>query len=475
MAALWLESQRETRRLYLSDQQTSVRKVEIDDVYDLKRWWWKATDGIRETTWPGVYNRSRLPGRNDYFQLPDWDCYSESGKSVTFTMPDEPWNQLEISGAAWGGMYLESKPEELLFRRPKDQEKTFNRLPSPIRGQTLRFENVEQEEPIGELSAYYVAPGDEPQGRTRLSYTLGPPTQPLDSTIEPIEKFIAGRFTADERSLMVAKADVANAGDGLTANSKQPSAKGNPKSAIRNPQFDSSLPLVHVAIPAAGWQDINDGLDGILISVPPLSVKPTHGEYFPLNIQVKDPLWPQRNLLDFSFSVKPREARALWLDLRDRILPPGKGLYLTIAGASSDFGVSSLLGARVHLVFKPRAEALKEHELDRFTQARDSYAMLIEEHTTNPRLNLYNRFAADVNDLLRVNPNHWLGQTYWYDSNRTHLKPAFTQPVAPDGVPLWAFAKLSSSGISSAWCCGISIIARSKTASLAAVFPMTVI
>src|SRR6185295_7049937 len=55
---------------YLSSGETSVRKVEIHDVYDLKRWWWKATDGIRETTWPGVYNRSRLPGRNDYFQLP---------------------------------------------------------------------------------------------------------------------------------------------------------------------------------------------------------------------------------------------------------------------------------------------------------------------------------------------------------------------------------------------------------------------
>ena len=97
---------------YLSAKETSVRKVEITDAYDLKRWWWKATDGIRETTWPGVYNRSRLPGRNDYFQLPDWDCYSLSGKSITFTLPDEPWNHLEISGAAWGKMYLEGAQVE---------------------------------------------------------------------------------------------------------------------------------------------------------------------------------------------------------------------------------------------------------------------------------------------------------------------------------------------------------------------------
>ena len=477
---------------YLNSAQASVRKVEIHDVYDLKRWWWKATDGIRETTWPGVYNRSRLPGRNDYFQLPDWDCYSLSGKSVTFTMPDEPWNHLEISGAAWGKMYLEKASEELLFQRPKDQEKTFHRLPAPVRGEKIRFENVEQEEPIGELSAYYVAAGKEPPGSARLSYTLRMNAQLKDGSIEAIKNFINGRYTPDERAMILAVADTNTHAkpseeplrgemfieqraqlrtsssfrsaiesvspiNGLSeingfesfykhfiptgffpqTDNSQSSLPTNSQSPIRN--SESSLPLVHVLIPADGWQNVDDGLDGIAIDLPALQVKPTHGQYFPLNVQVKDPLWPPRNLLDFSFSVKPNEARTLWLDTRDRILPAGKALYITIAGAGNDFGPASLEGAGIRLIFKPRAEAAKEHEIDRFTQARDSYAMLIEEHTNNPRLNLYNRFAADVTDLLRVNPNHWLGQTYWYDSNRSHPKPAFTQPSAPDGVPLWAF------------------------------------
>ena len=91
-----------------------VRKVEIHDAYDLKRWWWRGTDGIPETTWPGVYNRSSLPNRYDYFQLPDWDCYSLSGKSITFYMPDEPWNHIEVQGGAWGSFDLltpgEGKP-----------------------------------------------------------------------------------------------------------------------------------------------------------------------------------------------------------------------------------------------------------------------------------------------------------------------------------------------------------------------------
>jgi hypothetical protein len=42
---------------------TTIRKVQINDAFDIGRWWCRATDGIRETTWPGVYNRSRLTGR----------------------------------------------------------------------------------------------------------------------------------------------------------------------------------------------------------------------------------------------------------------------------------------------------------------------------------------------------------------------------------------------------------------------------
>ena len=94
------------------------------------------------------------------------------------------------------------------------------------------------------------------------------------------------------------------------------------------------------------------------------------------------------------------------------------------------------------MIFKPRAAALKEHELDRFTQARDNYAMMVEERPNDPRLNLYNRFAADITDLLRVNPNHWLAQAYWYDIDRRHPKPAFTQPAPPPGAPLWAFRQV---------------------------------
>lgn len=430
---------------YLDQPFTRIRKVEIQDVYDLKRWWWKGVDGIRETTWPGVYNRSRLPGRNDYFQLPDWDCYSLSGKSVTFFMPDESWNHLEISGAAWGKMELVTSgdgragsQERMLFLRPKGQEKTFHRIPEVHRGQRLRFTNEEQETPIGELSAYIVDAGREPPGRFAMDYVLDDAVEKANPTIQPLLEFIEGRYTPDERSVLTAV----------------PQGKSGGRLRVA---AGSALPLIHILIPGIfqgtvqPGQESSDirenaaaGLDGIVIELPPMKLKPTHGEFIPLNIQVKDPLWPMRNMLDFSFSVKPRQARSLWLDTRDRVLPPGKGLYLTLAAASADFQPEVLRDARIRLIFKPGKDAGKEHLEDRFTQVRDNYAHLVEERPRDKRFNLYNRFEADLLDLLRVDPKHLLGQAYWYDIDRAHPKPPFVQPSAPEGVPLWAFRQVEN-------------------------------
>ncbi len=424
----------------------SIRKVEIHDAYDLDRWWWKGTDGIRETTWPGVYNRSRLPGRNDYFQLPDWDCYSLSGKAVTFTMPDEPWNRIEMSGAAWGTAALlthdaeqERDVERVLFDRPRGQERTFHQVRDPVRGQRVRFTNVEQETPIGEFSAYYVSDGREPQGIGRLTYRLTALAEADQPDLRPLVDYIRGRNPEDERAMMVA----------LPA--------GAPRTARTS--AGGGLPIVHVLVPSDfrdavvgarrysyTWANYPGGLDGIAIDLPALRIKPTHGEYVPLNIQVKDPIWPLRDMLDVSVSVKPGEPHTLWLDLRDRVLPSGKPLYLTIAAASGEFGPAALEGAELRLVFKRREAALAEHTRDRFTQVRDNYAQLVEERPNTRRLQLYTQFETDLTDLLRVAPDHRLGLEYWYDFNREQPRPPVALDAAPDGVPLWAFRQLQALG-----------------------------
>lgn len=450
---------------------TSIRKVEIHDAYDLKRWWWRGTDGIRETTWPGVYNRSRLPGRFDYFQLPDWDCYALSGKSVTFYLPDEPWNHLEIEGGAWGNVALltpgngdpkavadpdqedpSSQLATTLFERPQGQERTSTQLPETFTGKRVRFTNVEQEWPIGEFAAYYVHPGVEPEGIAKLRYTLSTRNSTDNASIQPLISYIAGRYPADERSTIVAAPSV---------NGRRQRAPHREGSATDDASRPPNLPIVHILIPADfrdaevdtghgtsyGWENIHAGLDGIAIDLPALNPKPTHGDVIPMNIQVKDPIWPMRDMLNVNFSVKPGQPYTLWLDTRDRILPYLKSIYITIASASEEFNADALEGAEVRLIFKPYDKALPEQIADRLTQVRDNYSNMVEESVNSRRLNTYNRFDADITDLLRVDPTNDLGRKYWNEKNPEQLKRPFTLPQAPPGVPEWAFLQVKDLGM----------------------------
>jgi len=406
---------------------TLVRKVEILEAHDLKRWFWKACDGIRETTWPGVYNRSRLPGRNDYFQLPDWDCYVDSGTVLSLTPPDEDWNQVEIAGAAFGRLETDSSAPRLLQERPAGREKTAVRLTSLQRGEGIRFVNTEKETPVEEIELLKVLPGSAPAGTASLGYTLAPGAGETDASLPPLRQFVQDRFPADERNLLVAQ------------------HAGSLQTLASEPARSSGLPIVHVLIPnrcgSVSMDDVKGGLDGIELSLPALELPATHEGLIALNLQVKDPLWPMRNLLDFSFSVKPGQAHRLWLDLRDRILPPGKALYLSIASACPGFSPASLAGANLRLVFKPLQEARTEHEADRFTQARDSYAFLVEEHPHNVRYNIWNRFEGDIRDLMRVNPDHVPGRNYFaVGVAGEHLKSPL--PPTPAGIPDWAFLQV---------------------------------
>lgn len=426
----------------LQSPTTSIRKIEFADTRDIKQWMWKGTDGIAETTWPGVYNRSRLPGRDDYFQLPDWNTYVEGGKNLDLILPAESVNRVEIRGAAFGELqYRDNNKEHFkrLVKRPEGAVRSVYDI-KDVKGGELRFSNSEQETPIQEIWAYHVSDKPEPEGSVKLHYTIRADVAPDFDNLAELRNFIAGRFPADERETVTAVPRGASVRIRATSSAKK------------------SQPLVHVLIPSSvghppagkavtrswayGWENMYDGLDGIAIDLPALTLKPTHKGVIPLNIRVKDPLWPARDLIDVSVSVKPNQARTLWLDVRDRILTDDS-FYLTIASASPEFNRASLDGAEVRLIFKPRAQALAEHTTDRFNQVRDNWGFLVEEHTTSQRQQLYRRAHRDISDLLRVAPDHQLGRQYWhYMSYRSQGDLPFEQPQAPKDVPLWAFRQL---------------------------------
>lgn len=433
----------------LADPVTRVRKVEFADAKDLKEWMLKGVDGIAETTWPGVYNRSRLPGRHDYFELPDWNTYVEGGKRYDLTIPSgERVNRVEIRGAAYGALsWSDGGRSDRLATRAEGIVRSVTDF-APRTGGVLSFTNVMQEQPIQELWAYDIAPGKEPAGSFTLDYTIDSATAPGIAALGDLNAYIAGRFAPDERSTVVAmpsagiKAAVgAGTGLGTVAHRRAPGA-----------------PIVHVLIPASfgaalpdrplarafdyGWQNLHDGLDGVAIDLPPMRAKPDAAGLIPLNIKVRDPLWPGRDMIDLSVSVRPGQARTLWLDLRDRILPDDS-LFMTIASAAPDFDADSLNGAKIRLIFKPRDAAKAEHVADRFAQVKDNWAFLVEEHTASRRAGLYARLFADISDLLRVDPDHAQARAYWADINyRPENLPAVTLPPLKPDMPAWASRQL---------------------------------
>lgn len=436
---------------YLNAAQTRIRKVEFTEQRDIAQRMWKGNDGVRETTWPGVYNRSRLPGRQDYFTLPDWNVYSTGGKSATWFLPNEPFNQVEIQGAAFGRLgWLKdgriptdngviTEDGNPLAKRTQSTERSTTRLKQDGLGGALRFVNDVQETPIQEIVAYHITPGTAPAGLGDFPLKLRLGVEPDFTPMLPIRRFIEGRYPEAERGLIVAIPD------------------GIPTRKRTMPVPDAGLPMAHIAIPVdfrrqepgmplyrgatEGFENVG-GLDGIELTIPALDLKPTHkGGLIALNIRVKDPLYPERDLLDVNVSVKPGEARTLWLDTRDRILPGDRPLYLTIAASSPGFSVASLDGADLRLVFKPRAEAKAEHVADRLRQVQDEYSFLVEERQSSRNLGLFQRFYDDLTDLLRVDPDNVAGNAYWSEWNPQQPLPPVALDPPPSGVPAWAWGQ----------------------------------
>ncbi len=417
-----------------------ARKVEVSDAYDLKRWWYKGMDGIRETTWPGVYNRSRLEGRNDYFQLPDWDCYSVSGKTLELRLPHEPYNHVEISGSAAGKLEAVDETgfvKEELLERPAGYERTADTVPAGIGGR-VRFTNGQMEDPIGDISFFNVYEGCAPAGARSVTYRVMPGRDAACEGSASLYEFIDGRFLPYEKMVYTAV----------------PEGEEKDLTGACDLPFAAYYPFYHVVIPYEA--DDAYGLDGIELSFDTLADRDAV-----FSVQVKDPLWYYRNLAQFTFRGHPGKRQTLWLDVRDRILPEKRALYLTIAVTCPKAGAALMKSLTVRTVFKKAAEAKAEHVQDRFTQIRDLTGHFTEESPFDNRYWNYTRWQRDILDLLKVDPDHELGWNYYAMIVDRHPKEFaanatpdylgrpmpepkrfdYNEPV-PEGVPAWAYKQV---------------------------------
>jgi hypothetical protein len=192
-----------------------------------------------------------------------------------------------------------------------------------------------------------------------------------------------------------------------------------------------------------GWQGMDAGLDGVAIDIPALKVKATHGELFPLNIKVKDPLWPGRDLIDVNVSVKPGEARTVYLDTRDRLLPDGKSLYLTIAGAGADFDAKA--AGRHGRAPEVQALGRRQGRARRRPPGPGARQPGLPGRGAR-RLQAPGPLCAAgpgaVGPAARRPRPTQHGREMWAELNPEQPGPAVTLPVAPAGVPNWAFLQV---------------------------------
>ncbi len=210
-------------------------------------------------------------------------------------MPDEPWNQLEIAGAAWGTARLGSSADGRGPRavRPSQGHRSGPSTACRARcaDRRVTFTNAEQETPIGEFGAYYVSATREPDGIGKLAYRLSASAEP--SSAQRADGAGVHQRAATPRT---------NAQRWWRC--RQGPAAAARSTAARVPA-PAGLPIVHVLIPvglprrrrrhpARDVQRIRGptcpgGLDGIALDLPALAVKPTHGALFPAAIPGEGP------------------------------------------------------------------------------------------------------------------------------------------------------------------------------------------
>ena len=119
-------------------------------------------------------------GPHDYFQLPDLGHVSPlSGKAVTFSMPDEPWNHLEISGAAWDRS--RSKGGSGAVRAPEGQERTSHQLAEAIRGRSPLLQRRDRRRRSAVCGVSRKPDGKSLAGISRLRYRLTAAAEPACS------------------------------------------------------------------------------------------------------------------------------------------------------------------------------------------------------------------------------------------------------------------------------------------------------
>src|SRR5262249_12305815 len=284
-----------------------IRRIPVTDGRDVKKFSVEAFDGKSGTLWP--------------YQGPG---YSDQGKALDVTVENEPFNYLWVQGSLKGQISRVTDNQKVALLERSDPRGTLSvtRLPSPVVARRLRIER--KDGVLSELSL--LAIGNSPftsqkaqkpnSGSSlvpptgRVSYRLMPSTEALDlqgvsrgqiASLFNLRSRVVGRYLPQDREAWV----------GVPVEVYKPSEK---KSSAIAGTFRYSQVILPPFL-------IHTGVDVIKLKLNPGGSK--LAEEAIVNLAVKDPVVPLRDLINLSLKLPADGPTEIFLDIPDVVFPAG--------------------------------------------------------------------------------------------------------------------------------------------------------
>ena len=413
---------------------TFIRKLLLNEARDSGKLIGAVNDGKSETGWP-------LKG----FEA------TEAGKLLEFGLSAQPWNLLQVQGSFRGQIFQESQGQKRLLledsdSRPRCFQKILN---TPISPSSLFIQR--EDGLLREMSLYSIQ-----NGTSNHSTSDKPSESSSESKVafRLLQADQAGKLAGVSRTQMVnlfgEKTSLIRRylpGDRSAWVGIPPEIfPTGPPAPAEHPEqlhyYHVILPpfLSHTPFDALRFQFTPSTLGGQPESM--------------VNLQIKDPVFPGRNLADVHFRLSNSSPTDLVIDIPDTVVPINAPLWLTFASDSKDFGSSFLTGTRVEIWTSQSEQGTltdrgkTEFFADRFAWIRQCFQTFsaynswttIDYSKLRRQLKGIDELFRVIEDVVHVDPKEPTALAYLTWLNPSLSPPEFKQPAVPSpDVPLWAF------------------------------------
>ena len=412
-----------------------VRQLPILEGTDARKFSISAFDGLPETYWPG-----------------EFPTYPDAGKTLELKLAEEPFNYMVLEGSLAGRIIPAKGQQKPLMERSASAD-PISRLILKTPQVTPFIQVQRQSGTLKKLSFFQVqvsppepASGSSasPPSSNRVSYRLLPRAQAAAlpgvsrsqvSSLYGVDLRIARHYLPPDRESWV----------------------GVPNEVFQAPEASASatagLHYLHVILPPLLQ---HTALDALKLRLNPGNQKLS--EEAVVNIAIKDPVVPRRDLMNVDLRIPPAGPCSVVLDFQDIVLPAGTPLWLTIAGNQSDFAEKFLTGAEVEVwlaqtgVGERAVSSKREYLSQRLNMLRDDFQIasptrfwaVSDQTKLRRQCRIVDELNNLVDDVLRTDSKESTALAYLRWTGRNEAPPDLKLREKPDrDVPLWAFQQLN--------------------------------